>query len=247
MIPIDLSHRTALITGASQGLGATTARTLHAAGANVVINYVGGPNRANAEQLVRDLDARAIAIDADVRDTGQVHAMFDRAIEAFGAVDIVVNNAGILRDSSMKKMSEEQWQAVIDVNLTGVFRVCKTAVQRLVDGGRIVNLASISSTVGFFGQSNYAAAKAGVAAMSKVLSKEVARRNITVNAVAPGVVLTDMGISIPEEIREKMIENIPLDRFGEPEEIANAILFLASPLASYITGQVIHVNGGWWG
>lgn len=247
MIPIDLSHRTALITGASQGLGATTARTLHAAGANVVINYVGDPNRANAEQLVRALGVRATAIDADVRDTGQVHVMFDRAIEVFGAVDIVVNNAGILRDSSMKKMSEEQWQAVIDVNLTGVFHVCKAAVQRLADAGRIVNLASISSAVGFFGQSNYAAAKAGVAAMSKVLSKEVARRKITVNAVAPGVVLTDMGRSIPGEIREKMIENIPLDRLGEAEEIANAILFLASPLASYITGQVIHVNGGWWG
>ena len=136
---------------------------------------------------------------------------------------------------------------MIDTNLTGVFNVCKSAQTRLMDGGRIVSMASVSGAIGFYGQANYSSAKAGVMAFTKVLCKELASRNITVNAVAPGVVLTEMGKSIPDEVLQGMLKNIPLQRFGDPQEIANVILFLCSPLASYVTGQTIHVNGGWWG
>jgi 3-oxoacyl-[acyl-carrier protein] reductase len=158
-----------------------------------------------------------------------------------------VNNAGIIRDKTIRKLTHEQWRDVLDTNLTGVFNVCKAAADRVRDGGRIVNLSSISAAVGFFGQSNYAASKAGVIGLTKVLSKELARRRITVNAVAPGVVLTEMGRSIPEEVREAMLGQIPLGRFAEPEEVSSVIVFLCSELASYVTGQTLHVNGGWWG
>ncbi len=164
-----------------------------------------------------------------------------------GGLDILVNNAGILRDRSIKKMTGAEWQDVIDTNLTGVFNVCQAAAERLNDNGRIVSIASLAAVMGFFGQANYAAAKAGVIALTKVLSKEVARKSITVNAVAPGVILTEMGKAIPEESRAAMLGQIPLGRFAEPHEIADVVLFLASDLASYMTGQTLHVNGGWWG
>jgi len=173
--------------------------------------------------------------------------LVDAARQSFGSLDILVNNAAILRDKTMKRMEIDEWQDVIDTNLTGVFRMCKSAQSAMNDGGRIVNMASISALVGFFGQSNYAASKAGVIALTKVLSKELASRQITVNAVAPGVVLTEMGQSIPEASRHQMLTQIPLGRFGAPGDIANAILFLCSPLADYITGQTLHVNGGWLG
>lgn len=250
MFTIDLTGKTALVTGAGQGLGQATATLLHQAGANVVINYFSDPqglNAAKANETAAKLGPRALALDADVRKPAQVEAMIGKAIERFGSLDIVVNNAGILRDRTLKKMSSEEWQAVIDTNLTGVFNVCKASVERMADGGRIINLASIAASVGFFGQANYAAAKAGVAAMARVLSRELGRRNITVNAVAPGVVLTEMGKSIPEDVRAEMLKNIPLGRFGEANDIARVILFLSSDLGAYVTGQTIHVNGGWWG
>lgn len=250
MIAIDLTGKTALVTGAGQGLGQATATLLHQAGANVVINYFSDPqgvNAARANETAKRLGARAVAIDADVRNPEQVDAMVTRAIEQFGGLHIVVNNAGILRDRTLRKMSSAEWQAVIDTNLTGVFNICKASADKMADGGRIVNLASIAAAVGFFGQANYAAAKAGVAAMARVLSRELGKRQITVNAVAPGVVLTEMGQSIPAEARAEMIKNIPLGRFGEPDDIARVILFLCSDLGGYVTGQTIHVNGGWWG
>jgi 3-oxoacyl-[acyl-carrier protein] reductase len=250
VIPIDISGETAVVTGGGQGLGRATAGVLYAAGANVAVSYFKDPdglNQSRAEETATGLGERAIAVEGDVRNRVSVAAMFDVVAGRFGTVDMVINNAAVLRDRSIRKMEDAEWEAVIQTNLTGVFNVCKEAADRLADGGRIVNMASISGFLGFFGQANYSAAKAGVVGLTKVLSKELARRQITVNAVAPGVVLTEMGKSIPEAAREEMLKSIPLNRFGEPEEVANTILFLCSPLAAYITGQTIHVNGGWFG
>jgi 3-oxoacyl-[acyl-carrier protein] reductase len=250
MYTIDLSGKVAVITGGGQGLGLATATTLHQAGAKVVINFFddpGGENRAKATEAAAKLGERAIALAADVRDRPAVAAMFDEVARRFGRLDVVINNAAVIRDKTLRKMTDDEWNAVIDTNLTGVYNVCKAAVSRISHGGRIVSVASVSGVIGFFGQANYSSAKAGVMAFTKVLGKELASRKITVNAVAPGVVLTEMGQSIPEEARKKMLEQIPLNRFAEPAEISGVILFLCSDLASYVTGQTIHVNGGWWG
>jgi len=251
MTSIDLSGQVALVTGSSQGIGQTTAETLAKAGAKVVINFFPDPQGVNqelAEQVVEGLGGsqNAIAIGSDVRSVESVAAMYDQAIEQFGGVDIVVNNAGILRDRSIKKMSADEWKAVIDTNLTGVFNSCQQAALKINKGGRIINIASLSAVMGFFGQANYASAKSGVLGLTKVLARELARGNVRVNAVAPGVVDTEMGQSIPEENRKAMMTQIPLARFAEPREIADVALFLASDLSSYMTGQTLHVNGGWW-
>jgi 3-oxoacyl-[acyl-carrier protein] reductase len=216
----------------------------------VVLNYFEDPSGTNQQRAVaaaEQLGEHAIALPADVRDRIAVEAMLDEVIQKFQRLDIVINNAAIIRDRTIRKMTDEEWDDVIQTNLTGVYNVCKAAQSRLANGGRIVSMASIAGVIGFFGQVNYSSAKAGVIALTKVLSKELASKNITVNAVAPGVVLTEMGKSIPDEVRKQMLDSIPLHRFGEPEEIANVILFLCSPLASYVTGQTIHVNGGWYG
>lgn len=249
MRQIDLTGKTAIVTGSSQGIGLETATGLHAAGANVVINYFDdaeGHNRKLADQAVTVLGERVITAMADVRNPDQLQTMMATTQEAFGGLDILVNNAGILRDRSFKKMSEREWQDVIDTNLTGVFNSCKAAFESLNEGGAIVNVSSLAAVMGFFGQANYASAKAGVITLTKVLSKELARRNIRVNAIAPGVVNTEMGMSIPEENRQVMLTNIPLGRFAEPREISDVVLFLCSDMASYVTGQTIHINGGWW-
>jgi len=249
MRQIDLSGKTAIVTGSGQGIGLATAQALHAAGANLVINYFddpGGINKGLAEKAVADFGERAISAAADVRNTEQLKSMVAAAIDAFGGLDILVNNAGILRDRSFKKMSDQEWQDVIDTNLTGVFNSCKAAVESLNEGGAIVNVSSLAAVMGFFGQANYASAKAGVITLTKVLSKELARKNIRVNAIAPGVVNTEMGMSIPEENRKVMLANIPLGRFAEPSEISDVVLFLCCDMSSYVTGQTIHINGGWW-
>ena len=247
---LSLSGRVALVTGGGQGLGRATATLLHSSGATVLVNYLDDPNgfnRARAEETVAGFGDRGIALAADVRDTAAVGQMLQQIKDQFGGLDILVNNAAVLRDRTLKNLTDADWDAVIDTNLSAIFRVCRAALPVLRDGGRIVNMASISGVVGFFGQANYASAKAGVIGLTKVLSRELAARRITVNAVAPGVILTEMGQSIPAAAREQMLSQIPLRRFGEPEEIAGPILFLCSDLASYITGQTLHVNGGWWG
>ncbi len=249
MISIDLAHQTAIVTGASQGLGEATARLLHQAGANVVINFYpddAGVNAAKANRIVEELGERAVAMGADVSQSSDVEQLFEAATARFGELRLVINNAGIIRDRTCKKMSDSEWQSVIDTNLTGVFNVCRTAATRLANGGRIVNFASISGSLGFFGQINYAAAKAGVMGLTKTLARELARQQITVNAIAPGIILTEMGQSIPEQHRAEMIKQIPLGRCAEPNEIASVVLFLCSELSSYVTGQVIHVSGGWY-
>jgi 3-oxoacyl-[acyl-carrier protein] reductase len=250
MKTIDLSGKTAIVTGAGQGIGKAIALALHGAGANVVLNYFEegtGLNRGLADKVVRSLGDRAWMAAADVRNPDQLAAMVQESVARFGGIDFLINNAGILRDKSFKKMTLEDWSAVIDTNLTGVFNACKAAAESLRDGGAIVNIASLSAVTGFFGQANYASAKAGVMTLTKVLSKELARRNIRVNAIAPGVVMTEMGESIPEENRKAMLTQVPLGRFAQPSEIADVALFLCSDLSSYMTGQTVHVNGGWWG
>lgn len=249
MVTINLDGKIALVTGGGQGLGQATARLLHEAGATVVINYLdddAGTGRTRAVQTVTPFGNRGLAVAADVRSRADLQALMQQIKERFGALDLLINNAAILRDRTLKNLSDEDWDAVVETNLSAVFRVCQSALPIMRDGGRIVNLASISAVIGFFGQANYAAAKAGIIGLTKVLSKELAGRGINVNAVAPGVVLTEMGQSIPESARSRMLEQIPLQRFGTPAEIASTILFLCSPLSSYITGQTLHVNGGWW-
>lgn len=250
MITIDLTGKVAVVTGGIQGLGLATATVLRRAGARVAANYLDDPSgisRERAVLAVAEWGEHGLVAPADVRNRDEMHAFLETVKARFGPVDFLINNAAILKDRTLKKMTDDEWDAVIDTNLSAVYRVTQTALPFLNDGGRIVNMASISGAVGFFGQANYASAKAGVTAFTKVLSKELASRKINVNAVAPGVVLTEMGASIPEAARAQMLTNIPLNRFGEPEEIASVILFLCSDLSSYVTGQTLHVNGGWFG
>lgn len=250
MVAIDLQDKVAVITGGGQGLGQATGNLLHAAGARVVVTYLddeAGVGRTRAAETVAAWSERGLAMAADVRSREQMQVMFESVQARWGKVDFLINNAAILRDRTVKKMADADWEDVIETNLSAVFRVVQTSLPFLADGGRIVNMASISGVIGMFGQANYASAKAGVIGLTKVLSRELANRRITVNAVAPGVILTEMGKSIPEESRQLMLAQIPLRRFGEPDEIGKVILFLCSDLASYMTGQTLHVNGGWWG
>ena len=249
---INLAGKVALITGASQGIGAQIARTFHAAGATVVLNHpnVGG-TAADAERIAAELNAAraasAVALVANVADAAAVEAMMQEAKTRFGGIDFLINNAAIIRDRTLAKMSLDEWQAVIDVNLSGVFHCCKFGLDAMRDGGAIVSLGSIAALQGFYGQANYAAAKAGVQALMRVVSREGARRGIRANAIAPGVIDTTMAATIPEKVRAEMLKNIPLGRLGTPEEVANVALFLCSPLGSYVSGQTIEVNGGWRG
>lgn len=245
---IDLRPRVALITGASQGIGACMARRFHEAGATVWINHPGFESTAaDAEALAASLGDRCRVVAADVSKAEEVERMYAEIGERDGGLDILVNNAAILRDRTLAKMSLEEWRQVIDINLTGVFHCCKYGLEIMRDQGSIVSMGSIAGLQGFFGQSNYAAAKAGVMAMTKVLSRETARRGIRVNAIAPGVVETRMAEQIPEAMRKDMLALIPLGRFANPEEIADAAVYLSSSMASYITGQILEVNGGWRG
>ena len=251
-IAIDLAGKVALITGASQGIGAQMARTFHRAGATVVINHPGlGTTGTDAEQLAAELNAvrfdTAVVFAVDVADAEAVRRMMQEVKQRLGGIDFLINNAAILRDRTIAKMSPEDWQSVVDVNLTGVFHCCKFGLEVMRDGGAIVSLGSIAAIQGFFGQANYAAAKAGVQAMMRVLAREAARRGIRANAIAPGVIDTAMAATIPESVRAEMLKNIPLSRLGTSEEVANVALFLCSPLASYVSGQTIEVNGGWRG
>jgi 3-oxoacyl-[acyl-carrier protein] reductase len=251
-LTIDLSGKVALITGASQGIGAEMARTFHQAGAAVVLNHPDiGATRADAEKLAAELNtarpASAIVIAADVSQADAVQRMMQEVWKRLSGLDFLINNAAILRDRTVVKMSLDEWKSVLDVNLSGAFHCCKFGLEIMRDGGAIVSLASISGILGFYGQANYAAAKSGVQALMRVVSREAARRGIRANAIAPGVIETAMAATIPQNVRAEMLKNVPLARFGAAGEVANVALFLCSPLASYVTGQTLEVNGGWRG
>ena len=242
-----LDGKTALVTGASRGIGRAIALCLAAEGARVAINYAG--NVKAAEEVKASVEAAggtAILCQADIADSAAVEAMIADVVKEFGTIDILVNNAGITRDTLLMRMKDEDFAKVLDTNLKGVF-YCTKAVSKLMmkkRSGRIVNMASVVGLVGNAGQTNYAAAKAGVIGFSKSAAKELASRGITVNVVAPGFIGTDMTAGLPESVKEKMLTDIPLGRMGEAEDVANAVLFLASDQASYITGQVVNVDGG---
>lgn len=242
-----LDGKTALVTGASRGIGRAIALRLAAEGASVAINYAG--NTAKAEETKAAIEAaggKAALFQADVSDSAQVEQMVAAVTEAFGTIDILVNNAGITRDGLLMRMKEEDFDAVLDTNLKGIFHVTK-AVSKLMmkkRAGRIVNMASVVGIMGNAGQTNYAAAKAGVIGFTKSAARELAARGITVNAVAPGFIATDMTAAMPEKAKEATLAAIPLRRMGAPEDVANAVAFLVSDQASYITGQVVKVDGG---
>jgi 3-oxoacyl-[acyl-carrier protein] reductase len=248
MITYSFSGKVALVTGSSRGIGAAVLSQFARAGARAVLHYwddPGGGNKADALKLVETLGPNVAAIAADVRDAAQMEALMRQVQEKFGGLDILVNNAGIIRDRTLRKMTLEEWHAVIQTNLDGVFHSCKFGSEILRDGGRIVNIASVAGLVGFHGQTNYAAAKAGVIGMTRVLAKELARRQITVNAIAPGVIQTSMLGEVKDEVKAEYLKQIPAGRLGQPEDVANAVLFLASEESGYITGQVLPVTGGW--
>jgi 3-oxoacyl-[acyl-carrier protein] reductase len=239
----DLTGKSALVTGASGGIGGAIARALHGAGAVVGLS---GTREAPLAALAGELGARAHVLPCNLSDATAVEALPKRAAEAMGSVDILVNNAGITRDNLFMRMSDEDWQAVIDINLTSTFRLCRGVLRPMMKArwGRIVNVTSIVGTTGNPGQGNYAAAKAGIAGMSKALAQEVASRGITVNCIAPGFVATAMTDKLTEEQKARISAQIPAGRMGTPEEIAAAALYLASPEAGYVTGTTLHVNGG---
>lgn len=242
-----LSNKVALVTGASRGIGKAIALDLAKNGASVAVNYAG--NEAKANEVVDEIKGNgghAIAIKADVSNSDDVQQMVKEVIKEFGQLDILVNNAGITRDNLLMRMKDSEWDDVIDTNLKGVFLCTKAVTRQMMKqrNGRIINITSVVGVSGNPGQANYVAAKAGVIGLTKTTAKELASRNITVNAVAPGFITTDMTDELNEEIKADLLKQIPLATLGEPSDIANTVTFLASEKSKYITGQTLHVNGG---
>ncbi len=224
---LDFSGKVAVVTGAARGIGKGIADALRERGATVLVN-----------------DLKSADLPGDVGDTNAVAAMAERVRTDHGGLDLLVNNAGLLRDRSIKKMTREDWDTVIRVNLTGTFNVIQAFGPLMRSPGRIVNMASVAGTLGFFGQANYAASKAGIIALTKVAAKELARGGVTVNAVAPGFVHTEMTAGMPQEVVDTFSKQIPLGRWAEVDDIVDPVLFLLSDLSKYVTGHVLHVNGG---
>jgi 3-oxoacyl-[acyl-carrier protein] reductase len=239
----NLNNKNALVTGASGGIGSAIARRLHAAGAKVALS---GTRQEPLESLANDLGERAYILPCNLNDMAAVEALPKQAIDALGSLDILVNNAGITRDNLFMRMSDEEWQSVINVNLTATMKLCKGALRGMMKSrwGRIINISSVVGATGNPGQGNYAASKAGMVGMSKSLAYEVASRGITVNVVAPGFIATAMTDKLADDRKEAILAQIPAGRMGAAEDIASAVGFLASDGAGYVTGSTLHVNGG---
>lgn len=242
----DLAGKVAIVTGGSRGIGREIALLLARRGADVAINY--RSRQAEADSTVKeleDLGVRALAIMADLSDMTAARNLIRKVHEQWGRIDILINNAGITRDKTMKKLTDDDWNDVLNTNLGSVYATCSEVLEIMTaqEYGRIVNITSFVGQAGNFGQANYAASKGGIIAFTKTLALEVARNNITVNAIAPGFTETEMLRQVPTNIREKILARVPMGRFGEPEEIAKAVVFIAAD-AGYITGQQINVNGG---
>jgi 3-oxoacyl-[acyl-carrier protein] reductase len=244
---MQLKGKTAVVTGGSRGIGKSIALELASKGANVVVNYT--KNIESAEAVVREIKAMGVsgmAIKADVSNNAEVENLVNEVLNTFGSIDILVNNAGITRDNLIIRMTEKDFDDVINTNLKGAF-ICTKAVSKVMikqKAGKIINISSVVGIIGNAGQSNYAAAKAGLIGFTKSMAKELAKRGINVNAVAPGFIETDMTSKLPEKVKEEFINNIPLTRIGKPQDIAKTVLFLASEYSDYITGQVINIDGG---
>ncbi|MGG1268654.1 3-oxoacyl-[acyl-carrier-protein] reductase [Brevibacillus laterosporus] len=242
-----LEGKVALITGASRGIGRAIALKYAEAGANIIVNYSG--NEAKAQETVADIEKlgrEAIMIRANVGNTEEAENMVKEALERFGKIDILVNNAGITRDNLLMRMKESEWDEVINVNLKGVFNMTKALTRPMMKqrGGSIINITSVVGVLGNAGQANYVAAKAGVIGLTKTTARELASRNIKVNAIAPGFVDTDMTDVLSEDVKSGILAQIPFNRLGSADEISNVALFLASDASSYMTGQTLHVDGG---
>lgn len=244
---MHLDGKVIIVTGASRGIGRSVAIEMAKLGAKVVINYAG--NAAAAEEVKNSIvsaGGQAIVIKADVANVEAVEAMVKETVDTFGRIDVLINNAGITRDNLLMRMREEDWDAVLNINLKGVF-VCTKAVSRIMmkqRAGKIINMTSVVGLMGNAGQANYSAAKAGVVGFTKSMAKELASRGITVNAIAPGFINTDMTAVLSEKVKEDLAGKIPAGRLGNPEDVAAAVAFLASDAASYITGQTLNVDGG---
>jgi 3-oxoacyl-[acyl-carrier protein] reductase len=246
--PLDFTGKTVLVTGSSRGIGAEMIKAFGARGANCVVNYVADPNETNKMDAATVAAAlrEPLVIEGDVTDPAQVEAMMKQIQERHGGLDVLVNNSGIIRDRTMKKMTLEEFESVLRVNVTGTFNVTKAAAAVLRNDGRVINLSSVSGQMGLFGQANYSSSKAAIIALTKVSAREFSRQNITVNAIAPGFIDVGMSKGMPDEVAENFKKQIPLGRLGDVQEIVNAALFLASPMASYVTGHVLNVNGGYY-
>ena len=244
----DFGGKVVLVTGSSRGIGAEMIKAFGKRGAKCVVNYFTDPqgqNKADAETVATELK-EPLLIDCDVTKPDQVEAMMKQIQEKFDGLDILVNNSGIIRDRTIKKMTLEEFEGIIRVNLTGTFNVTQKAMPVLRTGGRVINMSSVSGEMGLFGQANYSSSKAAIIALTKVSARELARQNITVNAIAPGFIDVGMSKGMPDEVTENFKKQIPLGRLGDVHEIVDAALFLASPMASYITGHVLNVNGGYY-
>jgi len=243
---MHLNGKTALVTGAAQGIGKAIALSLAKAGADVAVSDVNLEKAQETAAEIAALGVKSVAIKGNVASMEEAAAMVDKTAAELGKIDILVNNAGITRDNLIIRMKEDEWDLVLDINLKGSFNCAKAAIKHMskARSGRIINIASIVGAMGNAGQANYVASKAGLIGLTKTIAREYASRNITANAVAPGFIDTAMTQALPEKVREEMLKQIPLAKLGTPEDIASAVKFLASDAAAYITGQVIHVNGG---